>query len=505
MPMPLWSDNQVLDQLFTRYRWYTDVVTYDFPMRANEFLDIGAEATTFQTLNAQQRSMATLGMQIWDDLIAPSLEQTSLSANIKFGLSLTNTYYAHSYYPPNGSIWFNATDSMLLAPQIGRYSFETFLHEIGHTLGLDHMGNYNGAGIYQASCYQDSSVYSIMSYFGPEHRHGQGQVAWADWTSIDRQLYSPQTPMLNDVMAIQQMYGPDLTTRIGDTVYGFNINISGALSRLYDFTKNANPILTIYDAGGIDTLDFSGWNAPSAINLGAGKYSSCNEMTNNLAIAYDCLIENAIGGSGADMIEGNAVANRIWGMGGNDTILGGDGIDWSLYRGNFSDYLINASASSVTVSDKFAGRDGVDRLSEIERVSFKDINLDFDISGAAGQGYRLYKAAFDRTPDLEGLGYWIQEMDGGKPLVKIAESFVESTEFLAMYGAQTNEANFIKLLYQHVLHRDPDQSGYAYWLSDMAGGQTKASVLALFSESPENLSQTAELVANGIQYYPLGA
>lgn len=502
MALPSWTDAQVLDQLITRYRWYTDVITFSFPTQASDFWGIGAEARTFQTLNTQQRSMAVLSMQLWDDLIGPSLEQTSLSGNIKFGLSRTDTDYAHSYYPSNGSVWFNAIDSGLFAPQIGRYSFETYLHEIGHALGLDHMGSYNGEGNNQASSYQDSSVYSIMSYFGPEHRLGEGQVAWADWTGSDRQLYSPQTPMLNDVMAIQFLYGPDLTTRVDDTVYGFNSTITGALASIYDFTKNANPILTIYDAGGNDTLDFSSWSAPSVINLGAGKYSSCNDMTNNLAIAYDCVIENAIGGSGADRIEGNAAANRIRGMGGNDTILGGDGMDWSLYRGNFSDYLINASASSVTVSDKFAGRDGVDRLSEIERVSFKDINLAFDISGAAGQGYRLYKAAFDRTPDLKGLGYWIQEMDGGKPLVKIAESFVESTEFLAMYGAQTSEANFIKLLYQHVLHRDPDQSGYDYWLKDMAGGQTKASVLAFFAQSPENLEQTSELVANGIQYQP---
>lgn len=502
MALPVWTDAQVLDQLMTRYRWYSEVITYSFPTMANEFWGIGSEARTFQPLNTQQREMATLSMQIWDDLIAPSFEQTSFTGNIKFGLSRTDTDYAHSYYPSNGSVWFNATDSGLFAPQIGRYAFETFVHEIGHALGLDHMGNYNGAGDNQASSFQDSSVYSIMSYFGPEHRVGEGQVAWADWVGADRQLYSPQTPMLNDVMAIQYLYGADLTTRTGDTIYGFHSNVSGALAAIYDFTKNANPILTIYDAGGIDTLDLSGWLTPSTIDLGEGKFSSCNDMTSNIAIAYGCLIENAIGGAAADRITGNDIDNRLCGMGGDDTLIGGDGFDWAVYRGSYSNYVVKSEAGSIAVSDKNIGRDGVDHLSGIERVAFEDLNLAFDLSGVAGQGYRLYKAAFDRMPDVEGLGYWISEMDAGKSLAKVAASFIQSPEFLAMYGAQSSDTHFIDLLYQHVLHRAPDQSGYDYWLSDLAAGQPRASVLALFSESPENLKQTEVLIANGIAYEP---
>lgn len=64
--------------------------------------------------------------------------------------------------------------------------------------------------------------------------------------------------MLNDVMAIQAISGASTTTRTGDTVYGFSCNITGTLASLYDFSVNKSPILTIFDSGGTDTLNFSG-------------------------------------------------------------------------------------------------------------------------------------------------------------------------------------------------------------------------------------------------------
>ena len=47
----------------------------------------------------------------------------------------------------------------------------------------------------------------------------------------------------------------------------------------------------------------------------------------NLAIAHNAQIENAIGGSAADTITGNSLDNAIEGRGGNDTLNGGTGDD----------------------------------------------------------------------------------------------------------------------------------------------------------------------------------
>ena len=458
------------------------------------------ETQTFKPLSADQQKAVVLAMTTWDDLIMSQLVESTQNQDIAFGLSTTATSYAHSYFPPNGSIWLNATDSGLSFPQVGKYGFETYVHEIGHSLGLDHMGSYNGAGDNKPSCYEDSTVYTVMSYFGPEHRSGLGDVAWADWTGANGVLYSPQTPMLSDIQTIQFIYGADLTTRAGDSVYGFNANVSGQMASILDFTKNANPILTIYDAGGTDTLDFSGWNTPSNINLEAGQFSSCNEMTNNIAIAYGCAIENARAGGGNDTILGNAFGNVLAGGAGNDVLQGSAGLDRALYVGQLASYEIVLASTGAVVTDQVVTRDGVDRLTDVERLKFADTTLALDIQGVAGQCYRIYKAAFDRAPDLEGLGYWISQMDNQTSLNQVANAFVASDEFALRYGAGLQDAAFVKLLYNHVLHRDPDQSGYDYWQGSLAGGSGRFAVLAAFSESKENREQVADLVAHGIQY-----
>src|SRR5882757_2986753 len=130
------------------------------------------------------------------------------------------------------------------------------------------------------------------------------------------------TPMVDDVAAIQAIYGADMTTRAGDTTYGFHSNAGRAV---FDFTVDTTPIVTIWDAGGNDTLDLSGYSANQRIDLHAGTYSDVGGMVNNVAIAYGVTIESAIGGSGNDTITGNDVNNVLRGNGGNDTIDGGAG------------------------------------------------------------------------------------------------------------------------------------------------------------------------------------
>lgn len=123
-----------------------------------------------------------------------------------------------------------------------------------------------------------------------------------------------------------------------------------------------------------------------------------------------------------------------------------------------------------------------------------------DSDGNAGQAYRLYKAAFDRTPDLKGLGYWIHELENQAPITSVAGNFIISEEFQRLYGVNVSNNDFIRLLYENVLDRSPDQNGYDYWLKDMAKGLTKEEVLISFSESVENKANVADFIKNGIEY-----
>jgi serralysin len=241
-------------------------------------------------------------------------------------------------------------------------------------------GAYNGssATTYDATAEyaQDSHQYTIMSYWAGT---STGALT-TNWTTFG--LSYAQTPMLHDILTIQAKYGADPATRSGDTTYGFNSN---AGRDVFDFGKNPYPYLSIYDAGGNDTLDLSGFTASQFVNLQPGSLSSVgaavptaaavnanraayNEATgeslpdvtqaqltnfatnamnmalqrigffagvggilatnhDNLSIAYRTVIENAIGGAARDLLWGNHVANRLEGRGGNDVLNGFGGVD----------------------------------------------------------------------------------------------------------------------------------------------------------------------------------
>ena len=148
--------------------------------------------------------------------------------------------------------------------------------------------------------------------------------------------------MLHDIAAIQAIYGADMTTRTGDTVYGFISNAGKTFGAFvynpYDFVQNPDPIFAIWDAGGVDTIDASGFSTNQRINLAEGAFSSIGSLTDNIAIAFGARIENAIGGRGDDQLTGNAFDNRLDGRQGNDNLIAGGGID-TLIGGSGNDGL----------------------------------------------------------------------------------------------------------------------------------------------------------------------
>ena len=372
MALPSWNAQQILNQLQSDTVWTSPTVSYSFP--TNGKLMVGSvEKKNFTALNAAQQEKAELALDLWDEVAnIDFIKASGNQADIDFGFASKGIEYAHAYSPDHASIWFGKSHDDLRNPVIGDHGFYTYVHEVGHALGLDHMGDYNGEGDWTPSSFQDSTVFTVMSYFGPSTgdgaENGEGLVAWADWYGSDGNLYAPQTLMLNDIMAIQDLYGAETTTRTDNTVYGFNATVD---SYIYDFTQNQNPILCLYDSAGVDTLDLSGWSTTCSINLTPGSFSSANDMTSNISIAYGANIENAVGGDGDDTITGNGLANRLQGNGGNDVILGGAGADTAIFAGKFSDYekSYDAVAKMMLVSSE---AEGVDTLKDVEFFQFSD-------------------------------------------------------------------------------------------------------------------------------------
>lgn len=195
-------------------------------------------------------------------------------------------------------------------------------------------------------------------------------------------------------------------------------------------------------------------------------------------------------------IVGDAGNNVLSVPAGIRALDGGAGLDTAVYSGARAGYTVVHDGSGFSVTDA-AGDHAT--LQNIERVQFGDGMVALDVDGTAGQAYRLYQAAFDRTPDKVGLGFWIDVLDRGAPLRDAARDFVGSQEFKDLYGANLSDAQFVDALYQNVLHRPAEGAGFDFWMSSLQV-VSRAEVLVNFSESAENQAQVVGSIQNGIDY-----
>jgi serralysin len=375
------TGNAYIDGLLGDWKWAIKDFTFSFPTSASFYgagYGNGEPLKGFAVLNAAQQAATRAALDQFSSVAKVTFTEITESATKHADLRLASSEApstAWAYFPSTaaegGDAWFNKSSGHYSRPAKGNYAYVTFLHEIGHALGLEHAHEGNVMPVNRDS--MEYTVMSYRSYVGASTTTGYTNETWGYAQSL----------MMYDIAALQHMYGADFTTHSENTTYRWS-STSGEMfiNGMGQGAPGGNKILlTVWDGGGSDTYDFSNyttalkvdlrpgeWTTTSAAQLAKLHYSGSKVAIGNIANALQfqgdtrSLIENAKGGTGSDTITGNAAANALWGNGGNDRLIGGDGNDNlvggagadRLDGGNGTDLASYANATAGIVADLYS-------------------------------------------------------------------------------------------------------------------------------------------------------
>lgn len=325
-------------------RWTAGTLYYSFPSGTAWYTDNYSEWDSWAALPVAGRYAV---QSVLDDIarlvdlsFQPIADLQTQAGDLRFTLTTEDSGFSGwAYYPgthpKSGDVWLCASPSAY-APQPGDWDYQTIIHEIGHALGLAHpFANDPG---------WSTSAYAPL-HFSTMNYSSQGGGSYSTY---------PTTPSVLDVRALWELYGQNTVASAGNDTY--------------TFTEDGRYLEVLWDAGGIDTIDYGSATSGGLIDLTPGSWSRMGaEVTregtriHNIHLIDDGnaatadLIENAIGGSGNDSITGNGAANRLRGGAGSDTLAGGLGND-RLDGGRGADRMEGGGGNDVYLVDNRGDR-----------------------------------------------------------------------------------------------------------------------------------------------------
>ncbi|AXI48007.1 hypothetical protein C1J03_19585 [Sulfitobacter sp. SK012] len=329
-------------------------------------------------LTSSGRELARWAFEAWERVADIDFREVSFNADIEFD-DFDDGAYANSQTSGGRitSSFVNVSTDWLRSngTSIDSYSFQTYVHEIGHALGLGHQGDYNSNATYgfDENFRNDSWAQSVMSYFDQDEN-----------TFTSASFARLSGPMIADILAIQNLYGAaDAgSATAGNTVYGQGTTLDGYMGTLFDALASGRtnsdytgePIaFAISDAGGIDRINLTYLNGDQYVDLRQQAFSNIAGLRENMSIARGTTIENLNLGNGNDTVYGNDASNilrsgggsdllfsqngsdRVFSGVGNDTAYGGAGNDVlngeagfdQMWGGNGNDYLTGGAGNDV--------------------------------------------------------------------------------------------------------------------------------------------------------------
>lgn len=396
------TGNACIDGVLGTVKWAVNSFTYSFPTSGAHYgasYGAGENTANFGVLTTAQQTATRAALTMFASVASLSFseigETATQHADLRFALS-DKPGTAWAYFPTpaaeGGDAWFNKSGGIYSNPVKGNYASLTFVHEIGHALGLEHAHEAN-----PMPASRDSIEYTVMSY-----RSYAGASATSGY--VNETWGYAQSLMMYDIAALQHMYGANYATHAGNTTYAWSPTTGEMfINGIGQGAPGGNRILlTVWDGGGTDTYDLSnyttnlkvdlrpgGWTTTSTAQLARlhwdGSKVAAGTIANALLHKGDArsLIENAVGGAGHDVLTGNDAANtlkggagndRLTGGKGNDTLDGGTGTDTVVFKGLRANYGISTLADgSFQVTDLRSGTpDGKDLVRGAEWFQFTD-------------------------------------------------------------------------------------------------------------------------------------
>jgi hypothetical protein len=365
------------------------------------------------------------------------------------------------------------------------------IHELGHALGLKHP--FDDTPTLPAN--KDNGLYTVMSYtdapqdlFVRVSKSPSGKYSYSSFN-----VY-PETPMLLDVQAMQYLYGANNSFNAGDDTYTFDPAVP--------FFK------TIWDGAGNDTISVANFEKACTIDLNPGHYSKITiesdatdginwinpppiptyDGTNALAIAFNCLIENAIGGTGNDQLIGNAANNQLSGGAGhdlldggigNDTLDGGLGTDSAKWASKAANYQLSKTVNGWQVKDK-TGEDGTDSLTRIELLQFsnKMVNIESKPHGSYADLpvglYQFFITAFNAAPGVTYMDQLAEAYRYGLSVKQIVDIFTTKSQFTDVYPTSLSHTQLAQALVNNIVKTSATVSTKQAAVKDITDAMTLA-------------------------------